>query len=759
MKEHNLPIKLIMQRSSDSKKNIAGGGDRFFCAFTPELQSEIISGFESILTYYGDVFESNPLVPAVGKITVIPEAIAKSHKPNALCRKCPIIGSEELGEIYIKVTKDTIEETVELVRNPSSKGVKANMTAISTIEPIVAESKVSLGLKEMNLTGKFELIKNRVKIKLFDFGDDFDNEQIMSYVMKKLDELGFLEKHELFCFQDSIKYIKVSVSSYDDVLSIAEINGVKSVDFFQEYSLPLMNSSAEEILNSFQNESVDSDVIIGIIDGGIGDNNPLISPYVIAKEKYVSDDYQNHNHASFIASTIQFGNELNSIASNSHRRFKFLDVIAIPNSDPKHGPTDTLGEIALMEIIEEVMEKYSETVKIWNLSLGIENQVCNGSMSDLGVFLDTIQEAYNVQIFVSSGNLKVPPLRRWPPQSDMGERDRIISPADSVRAITVGSLALYDSENSIVKRNEPSPFSRRGPGANYITKPTVVDYGGNLSTDFKIEGLGMKGLDPTGMVVEGNGTSYSTPRAVQKYATILDEMVDKDILLAKAMLIHSARWNSRDLLNEKPENINYYGFGMPSDNIQDVLRCSEDEVTLVFRQKILQGTHLEMLDFPFPNSLIKNGKYYGEIGMTLVYDAMLDEKFGQEYCRVNIDASFGVFKTKVNGDLDYKGQVPLEYTWDEKYEQARVENGFKWSPVKSYYRKIKNGIQIGDGWKIRLDMTTRNEATVPEQEFVLIITIKDSTGNDIYTEIVNELREKGYITNNLETRYQIRQRQ
>ena len=244
MKEHNLPIKLIMQRSSDSKKNTAGGGNRFFCAFTPELQSNIIDGFESILDYYDNLFERNPLVPAVGKITVIPEAIAKSHKPNDLCRKCPIIGSEELGEIYIKVTKDTIEETVELVRNPSSKGIKANMTAISTIEPIVAESKISLGLNEMNLAGNFDLIKNRVKIKLFDFGNDFDNEQIMNYVMRKLDELGFLKEHEFFCFQDSIKYIKVGVSSYEDVLSIAEINGVKTVDFFQEYSLPLINTSA-----------------------------------------------------------------------------------------------------------------------------------------------------------------------------------------------------------------------------------------------------------------------------------------------------------------------------------------------------------------------------------------------------------------------------------------------------------------------------------------------------------------------------------
>lgn len=160
-----------------------------------------------------------------------------------------------------------------------------------------------------------------------------------------------------------------------------------------------------------------------------------------------------------------------------------------------------------MEIIEEVMEKYSST-KIWNMSLGIESKVCDGSMSDLGIFLDYIQDKYSVQFFVSSGNLNQLPLREWPPQDDMGERDRIISPADSVRAITVGSVALYESKDSIVRSNEPSPFSRRGPGANYIVKPDVVDYGGNISRSLSINGLAMKGLDVNGKIVEGNGTSY-----------------------------------------------------------------------------------------------------------------------------------------------------------------------------------------------------------------------------------------------------------
>lgn len=759
MKERNLPIKLIMQRGSDSKKNTPGRGPKFFSDVTPELKANIIRGFEEIKEYYANVFEENALVPAVGKVVVRPEAIAKSHKPNDLCRKCPIIGSEDLGEIYIRVTAKSIDETIGLVANPTSKNIQANMTAILSVEPVVAEEKITNQLYEVNDYGNFAAVQERIKVKLFDFGNEFDNAQITNYVMQKLQEFGFGAKHEVVTFGDELRYIKVEVQSFEDVQQISTINGVKAVDFFQEYSLPLTSVSEMEIAAMIGEESAESEITIGIIDGGIGDENKFLAPYIVAREEYVGEDYQNHSHAAFIASTIQFGDELNGIASNDNRRFNFVDVVAIPNSDPNYGPTDSIGELALMEIIEEVMEKYADTVKIWNISLGIPDQICQGTMSDLGVFLDDVQDKYKVQIFVSSGNLNSAPLRKWPPQPDMGERDRIIAPADSVRAVTVGALALYDSEDSIVKKNEPSPFSRRGPGANYVIKPDIVDYGGNLSVDYKIDDLGMRGMDPFGRIVEGNGTSYSTPRAVRKYAAIMDEMVDKDTLLAKAMLIHSARMNSRELLDNGQNNIKYYGFGMPSSSVQDILQCSEDEVTLVFRQRITQGMHLEMVDFPYPKSLIRDGKCYGEIGMTLVYEPLLDKNYGSEYCRANIDASFGIFKVKADGNVAYSGCVPLECSWDEKYEQARVENGFKWSPVKSYYRAIKHGVQAGDGWKVRLDMTARNEANIPEQDFVLIVTIRDPQGNDIYTEIVNELREKGYFTSNLETRYQIRQRQ
>ena len=758
MKDKNLPIKLVLQKSSDIQKNQGGGSTKFFGDITQELQDNISAKFEGILSFYEDIFRENELIPAVGKITVKPEAIAKSHKPNDLCRCCPIIGGEDLNQIYIKVTKKAIEETISLVKQPPSEKFRANMTAIQDIQPIRPSEKISDNLTQISQEGNFESIQKKIKIKLFDFDNDFDNIQIMGYVLRQLDELGFSDNHELITYGEKIKYIKVAVKSFQDIVMIASINGVKSVDFFQTYSLPLTDCINTDLQLLLEDDSVTSEISIGIIDGGISDENQFLKPYIIAREEYVSKDYINESHGTFIASTIQYGNKLNGIiAANS--KYKFVDIVAIPNGDKNWGPTDGIGEEELMEIIEEVMEKYSSSTKIWNMSLGIESKVCDGSMSDLGIFLDYIQDKYCVQFFVSSGNLNQLPLREWPPQDDMGERDRIISPADSVRAITVGSVALYESKDSIVRSNEPSPFSRRGPGANYIVKPDVVDYGGNISCSLSINGLAMKGLDVKGKIVEGNGTSYSTPRLAQKFASVYDEMVDKDLLLAKAMIIHSARMNSRELLDQDQNNIKYYGFGMPSVNVADILHCSEDEVTLVFKQKVTAGTHLEMIDFPYPTSLIRNNKCFGEICMTLAYNPILDERFGKEYCRINVDASFGTYKIQKNGKLKYSGQVPLECAWDEKFEQARVENGFKWSPIKSYYRKISNkGILAGDGWKIRIDMNPRNGFIAPPQEFVLIVTIKDPLGNDIYSEVINGLRERGYMTNNLETKQQLQYR-
>ena len=68
--------------------------------------------------------------------------------------------------------------------------------------------------------------------KFFDFDNDFDNAQILSYIMEKLSAMELSEKAELITYGEKIKFIKVQIESFEDVTRISEINGVKSVDFF-----------------------------------------------------------------------------------------------------------------------------------------------------------------------------------------------------------------------------------------------------------------------------------------------------------------------------------------------------------------------------------------------------------------------------------------------------------------------------------------------------------------------------------------------
>lgn len=749
---------IVMPNDEDSKSNRGGGDYRQFCEVTPELQQEFIRQLEHVATFFKDVFQENPHVPGVGIVRMKPEAIAKSHKPSGLCRHCPIIGSRNLDENYIKVTPNSIQETIQLIREPLDQKSKvlANLSAIKEIFPYAAKEKVSKSLQQLS-SQNFDKIKTRIKLKLFDFGNKSDNTYIENYVKSQLAKLQFTQCQEIQ-YGSNIHYYKLAISQPGDIQLLSEINGVRTIDFFPQFTQPLSTVEVKEFQKFLdENPSPESELRIGIIDGGISEENPFLQPYVVARKSYVPEDYQNRNHGTFIASTIQYGNRLNNLMSPSPR-YSLVDIIAIPNADPFHGKTDEISEDQLMEIIEETMEEHASETKIWNLSLGTD-QVCEEAMSDLGIFLDYIQQKYQVQFFVACGNYDES-IRPWPPNGDFGGKDRIVAPADSVLGISVGSLALYESENSVVKKDEPSPFSRRGPSSNYMVKPDVVDYGGNLTHQRDIQGLGMKGLDSRGRVIEGVGTSYSNPRIVQKFAMLYDALNTKDLLLAKGLLIHSAQMESHSLLEENKENIHYYGFGKPSIDIHNILQCSQNEVTLIFKQEIEKGRHLEMVDFPYPPSLIRNNKYFGEITMTLVYEPLLDEKFGREYCRVNVDASFGTYNSPnpVNG---YESKVPLVSKWDDKTESALVEYCFKWSPVKSYYRKIPRGIKNASskGWKIRINRLCREGITLPKQSFILILTIKDDQDHDLYSEIKQGLLKKGYTINNLETRQQVRQSQ
>ncbi len=753
MSENNrLPIQVVLPRETDYTANSGGGSKKFYEPFTPELQEKVALQCSQLQLSLQSTFKQFPSTPCIGKVVMKEKAIAKSHKPTALFKSntCPIVGGDKLEEVIIKVTPQGLRHLINTVNQAASVDVKISITKIQEIRAYSLADKIDI----IDFDSQ-DTFAQPIKVKLFSFDDATDNEYYTSGFEEHVKRLG-LEAVKLNYGKNLCVY-KLYCEGKENLENVIEYPGVQKISFFPQYTyeFPHVVQAKRKLDRLPMPVSGEEYPIIGIIDSGIIPGHKYLEPWIYKRELFVAEKYRNYEHGTFVAGVIQYGGILNS-NMQKQQHFKILDVVVSPNNDKKKGLIDSLSEDSLINILHDVISRYYEKVKVWNMSLGTTN-LCGDTISDLAIALDDIQDSYQVDIILPAGNYSTTPLRKWPPMNDLKDADRVTSPADSVRAITVGSIANIGITD-FVERDMPSPFSRKGPGANFLIKPDVVHYGGNCMSNLRFEGTGVISFDINGNVVEGIGTSYSAPAITSIYAGLRNGLVEeRSREFAKAFLIHSASIPEKAKKDVKDFN-KYYGYGLPKQNIEDILTCTSSEVTLVFSGTLFDGSFIEFNDFPYPKSLLRDGKCYGEIKMTLVYTPKVDPAFGQEYCRANIDAHFGTYVyMDENGSVKgFGSEVPIEKKWDKKYERAQVENGFKWNPIKSYSRSIKNGI-AQKPWRLMVDSVARLGDNYEGQEFVLFITISDPNKNDIYSEVIQALRERGYYHNDVKVHNKIRQ--
>ena len=498
---------------------------------------------------------------------------------------------------------------------------------------------------------------------------------------------------------------------------------------------PIKQHSIKATSNELSlNEPNEKLPIVGLVDSGISPTNEILKPWIVGKSNYIAKPaLQDYSHGTFIAGLITNARNLNNDDIFPNVQARIFDITVLD---------DSLREDELLAILEIELEKHPE-IKIWNLSLGTDAICDDYSFSDFGMALDELQERFNVIFVIAAGNYCESPLRQWP-SNISNNTDRITTPADSVRAITVGSLAHKQIISSVVSPNEPSPFSRRGPGPMFIPKPEVVHYGGNCDKNLDCKQTGLVSFDEAGNLTESVGTSFSTPIV----STILANLVNNidgefNPNLAKALLIHSAVLKQKEL---SESDINYFGFGVPGD-LNEMLLSPDWQATSIFNVKLQPGL-IYKKDFPIPECLItSDGKVFGDIYVTLVYNQPLDENNASEYCRTNVDVSLG----SIDAEGTYKKQVPLD-TPDcaGNFEKILIEHGYKWAPVKVYKRSIPKGVNAIN-WRLNVGVITRSQFELDEpQDATIIVTISDpSKLLPVYNDFVVASRTKCWVTNAL----------
>lgn len=214
--DENLPIIVVMQKKEDTVPNDGGGKRKFFGEYTDQLADKFIKQLKNIDENTKIAFEEGNKV-AVAKIKMKSEAIAKSHKPNRFCKDLPIIGGGDLDEIFVRVEPGSIAKTIESIQNNPPMDLKANMTAIRDVESIKNEEKISEHLKKILENQAFDSVKNRIKVELYEYDDEYFDMNNITFVKKCLLENNICTSIKEIKLDDELQCINVTVQSKNDI--------------------------------------------------------------------------------------------------------------------------------------------------------------------------------------------------------------------------------------------------------------------------------------------------------------------------------------------------------------------------------------------------------------------------------------------------------------------------------------------------------------------------------------------------------------
>jgi serine protease AprX len=757
MAEERLYIKIVMPRQGVEKPKHGGGGKiENFHPVTPALRTKLITGLDSAERLLANLTSNRPVVPL--KATLVAKALAKSHWHDALFdqRSCPVIGAGKPGEFFLKGSREGIQTLKKRIMHGQNKQMVKEISALKDLRPILPEDRLS-GISPNKLFSAAQETHGRraLKVKLFDYSDPKTQDSEMAAFESRLQSktLSFI-RHAQYKRQDIYTVTCKTEGDVDFLSNQLSVRSVGLIPMFRTLREACLNSRPvpDSILTSETDPA--SFPIVGVVDSGVTPTVPDLEKWIYSRERFVAKAEENTYHGTFVAGLLVWGHVLNATHAEIGRHpCRILDIHVLPNSDPTYGPVGSITESELLQDLEQTLVKYSNEVKVWNLSLG-SDEVCElDRFSDFAVQLDNLQERFGVTFVIAAGNYQHPPLLSYPRDDASSRVGRITSPADSVLGITVGAISQHDHPTSGTRRGEPSPFSRNGPGPNHIIKPDLVHFGGNIGKDFS-HSLGVTSLDNGPKIAEDVGTSFATPLIARQLASVHHRITPMpSATLARAILTHNAV-DIRTKQRVKDRDDHYLGFGTPLD-IEHALECDPWKITLVFEEVLRPGYFLEWDNFPYPESLTSGDKFRGEIWMTLAYHPTRNPNFGSEYCETHVNASFGTY----DGKEEFKGRVPVEHTNKGLlYESFQVQSLRKWASVRTYHHLIPTGVRA-KRWRLYVELLSRHgveNTRASNQPFALLLTIADPEHKaPVYDEMIRSLRTR-FQTQNLALRTNVR---
>ena len=421
-----------------------------------------------------------------------------------------------------------------------------------------------------------------------------------------------------------------------------------------------------------------------------------------------------YRHGTAVSSIIVDGPKLNPWLNDGCGRFRV-----------RHFGVAAGSQFSSFTIIKQIRRIIADNrdIKVWNISLGSNQEVNDNFISAEASVLDQIQ-AENDVIFVVAGTNKPNEYT-----------EKIGSPADSINSMVV---------NAVTKSGLSTKYTRKGLALSFFAKPDISYYGGSEEQYIQV-------CEPLGAAYVA-GTSFAAPWIARKLSYLIDILgLNREI--AKAMIIDAARgWNE----SPTPEEVAVYGHGTVPIRIEDIVRTKDDEIKFLVTD-VSEKWNTYNYHFPIP---LKDGSYPYYARATMCYFPICDRSQGVDYTNTELNLHFGRIKDdgKLN-EINEDKQNQDDTIGSERHfilEGKAREKFRKWDNVKYISerpkdKKVPKKSYTNKNWGMEVKTSNRLD---PKDgvglRFGVVVTIKEMFGINRIDEFIRNCNLNGWLVNKID---------
>lgn len=480
----------------------------------------------------------------------------------------------------------------------------------------------------------------------------------------------------------------------------------------------LLDLTPEDFINDYQEgmmhiPSPSIEPTIGVIDT-LFDTRVYFSEWVDYRDMVddiIPKSPSDYRHGTAVSSIIVDGPKLNPWLDDGCGRFQV-----------RHFGVAVGAQFSSFSIIKKIKRIIADNqdIKVWNISLGSNQEINDNFISAEAAVLDQIQYENDV-IFVVAGTNKPNP-----------NVEKIGSPADSLNSLVV---------NAVTKSGLSTKYARKGLALSFFAKPDVSYYGGSEEQYIQV-------CEPLGATYLA-GTSFAAPWIARKLSYLIDVLgLNREV--AKAMIIDAARgWNE----TPTPEEVALYGHGVVPIKIDDIVQTSDDEIKFVVTD-VSEKWNTYNYHFPVP---IKDNAYPYFARATMCYFPICDRAQGVDYTNTELNLHFGRIKdngklNEINEDKqnqeDDSAGVRCYILEGEARERFRKWDNVKYISEKIKFRKVPKKAYTNKNWGMEIKTNNRLD---PQDgvglRFGVVVTIKEMFGVNRIDEFIRNCNLNGWLVN------------